>query len=103
ERTAFQPTILRLIRETDRFLSLRGSHRLIRARDLSRPLKEGFRLGGRKGLCGYRILDAAAARGDKCKHRRRLRIWHIRDDHKVVLTKREIQADQLPARLFAKP
>src|SRR5947207_4459022 len=79
-----------------------GSHRLIRARYLSRPLKEGFSLGGRKGLCGYRILDAAAARGDKCKHRRSLRIWHIRDEHKVVLTKREIQADQLPARLFAK-
>jgi len=53
-------------------------------------------------LCGHRVLYASASSGDECKHRRGLRIRHFCYDHKIVLTKREIQMDQLAASLLAK-
>jgi hypothetical protein len=54
-------------------------------------------------LRGHRILDASAPGSNKCKHGRGLRVWHFRDDDEVVLTEREIQVEQLAARLLAQP
>jgi len=68
----------------------------------SRPLKEALCLGGRESLRGHRVLDTPASRGDESKQRRGLLIRHFRYDHKILLTKREIQMDQLAASLLAK-
>jgi hypothetical protein len=75
-----------------------------------RPRRRHLGLACRLSCCGAcqrrgartRLVDASAI-GDQAEARESLLpVARGNAKHKVVLTKREIQADQLPARLFAK-
>src|ERR1051325_1987606 len=85
-----------------RSLGLGSSHWLIRACYSSCSLENCLRFRTGERLRSGGTFNTAPSRRDQRQYGSRLSVRHFGDDQEIVLTEREIQVDQLAARLFAK-
>src|SRR5271166_77611 len=84
-------------------LSSGCAHWPVAAGDLPGCGQHVSRLGCGEGLGGHRAFYPTAPRCNERQHAHGFGIRHVRDHDEIVLTKREVERDQLPAHLLTEP